>query len=148
MNMQDQLDIQKWLKNKRIGGLINPQGLESDRGGLINFPSYHLVDINQVTPIISKYWIPTVFFSLGIAGSFDTIKRLFIDKQYSNICLPIIISVLFFLIAIVCHYIFISKKIKKLQKEATPVPPGAMEDFIESISAAGDTRGYIRSTST
>lgn len=148
MNMQDQLDIRKWLKNKRIGGLINPQGLENDRGGLINFPSYHLVDINQVTPIISKYWIPTVFFGLGIASSFETIKRLFIDKQYSNICLPIITSALFFLIAIVCHNIFISKKIKEFQKEATPVPPGAMEDFIEFISATGDTRGYIRSTST
>jgi len=63
MNMQDQLDIRKWSKNKRIGGLINPQGLVNDRGGLITLPSYHYVDINQVTPIISNNWITGILLA-------------------------------------------------------------------------------------
>ena len=148
MNMQDQLDIRKWLKNKRIGGLINPQGLENDQGGLINLPSYHYVDINQVTPIISNNWITSILFGIGIWG-ITKIVELYNIQEYSNIWDYIIATFVFFAAALGFHFIFITKKFQKLRKEAVHVPPGAMEDFINSIiHTGGDTGRYRDSTST
>ena len=132
MNMQDQLNFRKWLKNKRIGGLINPQELENDQGGLINLPSYHYVDINQVTPIISNNWITSILFGIGIWG-ITKIVELYNSQKYNNIWDYIIFTSVFFATAIVFQFIFITKKFQKLRKEAVRVPPGEMEDFINSI---------------
>ena len=146
MNMQNQLDNRKWLENDGIGGSINLP-LENDRiGGKINPPSIHYVDMKEVTPIISTNWITSIFFGLGISGIIKIIE-LSINKQYSNICLYIILSSLI-PIGFILQYIFVTKKYRELKNKAIPFTIGELGDFFSSISPAEDTRLYRDSTTT
>jgi len=147
MNMQNQIDNRKWSKNNRIGGVINLQGLENDRGGLINLPSFHLVDIKEVTPIISKNWLIAFLFGLGIFGISKVIE-LYNNEQYSNICKYVIIASFFIITGVVSQYIFIAKKYRELKNKAIPVTYGELVEFVNSISTAGDTSQYRNSTNT
>ena len=145
--MQNQIDNRKWFNNKRIGGEINPQGLENDRGGLINLPSFHLVDIKEVTPIISKNWLIAFLFGLGIFGISKVIE-LYNNEQYGNICKYVIIASFFIIAGVVLQHMFIAKKYRELKNKAIPVTYGELVEFVNSISTAGDTRQYRNSTNT
>jgi hypothetical protein len=151
--MQDQINNKEWSKNKSIGGLINTHGLENDRGGLINLPTYHLVDINQVTLITSNYWITSVLYGLGIASLYELLKKIYTlltDDQYAIniICLPLIFSIIFFILALLVNKIFILNKFKKLREEAVQIPLGEIENFIKPFCHTGDMGGYRNSVST
>lgn len=147
MNMQNQIDNQKWFKNNRIGGVINPQGLENDRGGLINLPSFHLVDINEVAPIINKNWIISFLYGLGIF-CISKVIELYNNEQYSNIYKYVIISSIFIIAGVVFEHIFITKKHRELKNKAIPVTYGELGKFVSSISTGGDAKHYRDSTNT
>lgn len=151
--MQNQIDNRKWFKNNRIGGVINPQGLENDRGGLINFPSFHMVNINEVTPIISKNWIISLLYGLGMFGITKVIElynneQYSNNKQYSNIYRYIIIASIFIIAGVVFEHIFIIKKYRELKNKAIPVTYAELGKFLDSISTGGDARYYRDSTNT
>lgn len=147
MNMQNQIDNRKWFNNKRIGGEINPQGLENDRGGLINLPSFHLVDINEVTPIVSKNWLISFLYGLGVF-CISKVIELYNNEQYSNIYKYIIIAILFIIVGGVLQHIFITKKHRELKNKAVSVTYGELGKFVNSISTGGDAKHYRDSTNT
>lgn len=132
--MQNRIDNRKWSKNDRIGGLIN-------------LPSFHLVDLKEVTPIINKNWLIGSLFGLGIF-CISKVIELYNNEQYSEICKYVIIASFFIIAGVVSQYIFIIKKYRELKNKAVSVTYGELGKFVNSISTGGDAKHYRDSTNT